>query len=287
MQLHKNKILILGSSGLIGNTISKYLTKKKCDVILSISDNTKIDVVKKLELISKVINFNALNYDDINPNLDLIDADIIINCIGITKHVIKKYGAAETYFLNSILPNLLSLWCVKNNKKLIHISTDCIFDGTMPKSRIIVDDIYGQSKLLGEKNLINGLIIRTSTVGHELSSSLGLLDWFLNEKKEIKGFTNAFFNGVTTLTLSKYIYKILNNIPSDKQILNLTSDIISKYDLIKIINEIYNCNKKIIKVNQPILDRSLYAEKNEKLFYVKKNWYQQILETKKFMLNNS
>jgi len=282
MPLRKNKVLILGSSGLIGNTIAKYLAQMNCDLSLSISDKTNVKIVNILKNISNVIKFDALHYDKININLDIINPDIIINCIGVTKHVLKDYRPTDTYFLNSIFPNLLSNWCNKNSKRLIHISSDCIFDGTKPKSRIIDEDIYGYSKYLGEKNINNGLIIRTSTVGHELNSSYGLLNWFMGQNTEVKGYTNAFFNGITTLTLAMYIYKILNKIPNEKLILNLTSKKISKYDLINIFNILYKCNKSIIPINTPKIDRTLSANKDEKLVFIRKSWFQQIVETRNF-----
>ncbi len=282
MLLTKNKILILGSSGLIGNTVSKYLHKMNCDIALGISKKTNDDNINILKKISNVVILDPLNYSEFTSKLNTIKPDTIINCIGITKHVIEKYEDAEIFFLNSIFPNLLSLWCSRNKKRLIHISTDCIFDGTLPGSRTIEKDIYGYSKFLGEKNLNNGIIIRTSTIGHELNSNYGLLEWFLSQGSTVNGFRKAFFNGVTTLTLSKYIYNIVNKTKNNKIVINLTSNKISKYDLLLIINNLYKCNKNIIPLDNPIIDRSLLYYPKEKLVHIKKSWANQIFETKIF-----
>jgi len=281
-QLNKPKTLILGSSGLIGNTISKYLAKMGSNLVLGISNKTKSTNIDFLKTISNIIIFDALDAYKINHNLDYIKPDIIINCVGVTKHVLINYDLKDVYFLNSIFPNLLSNWCAKNQKHLIHISSDCIFDGKAPGSRIIDQEAYGYSKYLGERNIDHGFIIRTSTVGRELNSQFGLLDWFLNQDTVINGFTNAFFNGVTTLTLSKYIYKILEKIPNKKTILNLTSERISKFDILHIINSIYECNKTILPFDKPVIDRSLFSYKSERLCFIKKKWRDQILETKHF-----
>lgn len=285
MQLQKNKILILGSSGLIGNTLAKYLAKK-CYVILGISNKTKKENINVLKNISRVTTFDALDYKEFENSLNKFRPNIIINCIGVTKHVLSEFDISEIYYLNSTFPNLLSNWCIKKRSQLIHISTDCIFNGNKPGLRVIDQEIYGYSKFLGEKNIDTGLIIRTSTIGHELGSHYGLLDWFLSQENKVCGFKNAFFNGVTTLTLSKYIYKILNKIPNKKLILNLTSNRISKYDLLKITNSIYNCDKFITGTEMPKIDRTLFAVKQEKLVLIKKSWENQILETRNFHLQN-
>ena len=84
------------------------------------------------------------------------------------------------------------------NFKLIHISTDCVFDGKhgnyseddIPNPQ----DIYGLSKYFGEVKSDNCLTIRTSVIGPELKKSQGLYEWFMKQNGEIKGYKkNLFF----------------------------------------------------------------------------------------------
>ena len=287
MRLLKNKkILILGSSGLIGSNLSKYLNSKNLNLNLSVSSKTSIEATHVLKKIGSIVVFDVLNIDNIDNYITKINPDIIINCLGITKHLIYKHSKKDIFFINSILPNLISNWCCINDRKFIHISSDCVFNKTELGLKTIAQDLYGNSKFLGEHNLFNGTIIRTSTIGHEINTKYGLLEWFLNEPSETKGFTEAFFNGVTTLTLSRYIYKMLNDVSSDKKIINLTSERISKYDLLSLINKIYDTKKTLLKVSFPKIDRSLDKTENEELIFIKQNWYNQILDTKIFEINN-
>ena len=92
-QLNKPKTLILGSSGLIGNTISKYLAKMGSNLVLGISNKTKSTNIDFLKTISNIIIFDALDAYKINHNLDYIKPDIIINCVGVTKHVLINYDS--------------------------------------------------------------------------------------------------------------------------------------------------------------------------------------------------
>ena len=95
----------------------------------------------------------------------------------------------------------------KYNFRLIHFSTDCIFSGVKGNYTIYdipdSNDIYGQSKFLGEIHAPNNLTIRTSIIGHELNSSLSLVDWFLSQEKEVCGYKNAIFSGLPTVEIAE------------------------------------------------------------------------------------
>ena len=119
--------------------------------------------------------------------------------------------------LNSIFPHNLNLICKEIDCRLIQLSTDCVFSGIKGnyKETDLPDpnDIYGRSKLLGELDYKNCITIRTSFIGHELVNNWGLLSWFLSQKKEVKGFKNVIYSGLTTLEISKVInnFIITNN----------------------------------------------------------------------------
>ena len=131
----------------------------------------------------------------------------------------------------------------------------------------------------------NTLILRTSTIGHEISKNKGLLEWFLkNKKKKINGFKNAQFSGPTSLEIAKILYKyvIKKNILK-RGIYNISSKPISKYDLLMLLKKIYN--KKVI-INKNIKfkkNRTLNCTKFiKKTNYKNKSWPKLILENKKF-----
>ena len=148
--------------------------------------------------------------------------------------------------------------------RLIHFSTDCIFSGSKGfySENDIPDptDIYGRSKLLGELNLENTLTIRKSVIGHELVSRKGLLEWFLNQNRPVQGYKNVIFSGLTVLELAKFLDKYIFPRSDLKGILNISGESISKFDLLKIISDIYNKSIEIIPNQSIKINRNLWKE---------------------------
>ena len=149
---------------------------------------------------------------------------------------------------------------------MIHITTDCVFSGKDGNynENSIQDEIndYGLSKSLGE--LCNATIIRTSIIGEEINNKRSLLEWVKsNKNKEINGFNNHYWNGVTCLELSKIIYQIINKQLFWDGVRHIYSpNSVSKYELVSLINTIYNLNIKINKINtNETVDKTITSNK--------------------------
>lgn len=237
------KIYILGSNGMLGRYMWKHLSKKFKTIPLC---RKKYDVIND--------NINTLT-NILEPN------SVLINCIGIIPQT-KRDNTREYLKVNSIFPNQLSLICNHLNVKLIHITTDCVFSGK--KGNYNENDIhdetnmYGLSKSLGEPE--NCMVIRTSIIGEEINNKRSLLEWVKNNKnKEINGYTNHYWNGVTCLQLAKIIEEtIVNNLywVGIKHIFSPTS--VSKYELVSFINNTYNLNININKYEtKDTIDKTL------------------------------
>ena len=123
------------------------------------------------------------------------------------------------------------------------------------------DDIYGRSKLLGEVNYKNSITLRTSIIGHELSSNRSLIDWFLSQSGSIKGYSKAIFSGIPTVELAKLILKYV--IPNKELhgLFHVSANPINKYDLLKLVSEVYKKRIDIIEDQSLIIDRSLDSSK--------------------------
>ena len=150
--------------------------------------------------------------------------------------------------MNSYLPKILANASKIYKFSFVHISTDCVFDGKKggytEKNIPNAYDIYGHSKFIGE-NYENSITIRTSIFGHEKKTKFGLLEWFLNAKRKVKGYKNFFFTGLTTLELSKIIYNhILRSKKIKKGLFHIGGKKISKLNLLREINKQYK--KKIL-----------------------------------------
>ena len=140
-------------------------------------------------------------------------------------------------------------------------------------------DLYGKSKLLGEISGTNAITIRTSIIGHSLSSNHGLIDWFLTQKYEVKGYKKAIFSGLTTSELSKVIINYI--IPNKKLngLFNISSEPISKYDLLDLVRTIYKKDIEIKGDYNFVIDRSLNSNKFKSIVnYNPPNWETMLKE---------
>ena len=122
----------------------------------------------------------------------------------------------------------------------------------------------------------NVKIIRTSIIGFD-KNKVSLLSWFLNNNdKECSGFTNHFWNGVTTLQWAKYAEFVIDNWDNFDKLNLIVSDKISKYDLLCLFSEIFNKDIKIIKkLHNTNKNKCLIGDNTISL-------YDQLLELKKF-----
>ena len=139
-------------------------------------------------------------------------------------------------------------------------------------------DDYGLSKRLGENISQKNLVIRTSIIGHELTSKKSLLEWFLSADNVINGYSNVFYSGLTTIELAKHILACINNAKIGG-LFNISSEYITKYDLLRLINEIYGLRKEIVRIDSPFLDRTLNSMKYKELrMEPVLSWRRQILD---------
>jgi dTDP-4-dehydrorhamnose reductase len=242
------KVVILGSTGMVGHMVYQYLESLNKYDLLGVSRMEAQGIKNKLFDVEE-------NLKEFLTFLCMYKPDVVINCIGLLVQSSQK-NPSKAIFLNSLLPHLLKDICTTINSKLIHISTDCLFDGRngpytendLPTER----NWYGRSKALGEVMGGRILTLRTSIIGPELKSNgSGLFEWFMGQKGEIEGYTKVYWNGITTLELAKQIDKLLNN--NLENIYNLTSSFsISKYDLLVLIKRIWFRNDVNIIVNSNI-----------------------------------
>lgn len=214
------------------------------------------------------------------------DKYFAINCSGI---IPQKKEKEENYMtVNALFPLYLSNACIKLNIKLIHISSDCIFDGKKgsytENDEEKLQDLYSISKFLGEPK--DACVIRTSIIG-ESNSKVGLLEWVKSNKDgKCNGYINYIWNGVTTLQLSKLIYEICQNNLDWKGPRHIFSEKISKYELIQHINKIYNLNIEVKQEElQNKIDRSLSS--NFKLMFEIPNIIIQLQELKNWHNSSS
>lgn len=208
---------------------------------------------------------------DVNNFLDLTDVlqhikpDFILNCIGITKRRHESELAVPTIHLNALFPHQLSEWGVSHSARVINFSTDCVFDGGVgnytEESVPNAIDLYGKTKALGEIRGKNALTLRSSFIGTELDGGTELLEWFLSQKGTVKGFRNAIYSGLTTIELGRIVKFVLLHHPNISGLYNISSDPISKFDLLTLIKKKLRLNVKVIPDETISCNRSLNSSK--------------------------
>lgn len=274
----KPKVAILGVTGMLGSAVYEVL-KDKYDLVITYRDEDKLRLL--YSAYGKSNNVQAILVDWVDLYQDYVagfqgklfgpqtekilsqlnNPDWVINAVGIIKpHSLKD--PTVTLFLNGILPHILS---VAFGEKLIHITTDCVYDGSegAPYDESYAKrpvDLYGMSKLLGEPT--SSLVLRTSIVGPELcSSGGGLLGWFLNQSgQQIKGFTNHLWNGITTKEFGKICDRIISGQVSRPGggVYHIYSTDITKYDMLVQFKKYFNIDVQIEPSLAPIaVDRRL------------------------------
>ncbi len=257
---------------------------------------TYLDGLEKYELFNIVFR-DKLNEKsiilDVNERMEVerqvreIDADILINCIGV---LIKgsNLDYANAIYINSFFPHFLSKLMREGGGRLIHVSTDCVFSGKcgsyVENDIKDAEDVYGKSKGLGEVINERDLTIRTSIIGPELKENgEGLMHWLFKQNGSISGYDKAIWSGVTTLQLAKAIdIVIVNKITG---LYHITNGIkISKYDLLLLIKKVWNLECiSINKVDGKKIDKSLVDSRKE----INIPEYKEMFEKMKlFMINN-
>jgi dTDP-4-dehydrorhamnose reductase len=229
----KDKILILGSAGLIGHQIYNYLKDSNNYELHNISCRNKIQ--------DDTILLDARDEKTFIDKITSIGPQYIVNCIGILING-SDTDPENAIFLNSYMPHRLARLADKINAKLIHISTDCVFSGDKKEPYIETDEkdgrsIYAKTKGLGEVVNDKHLTLRTSVVGPELKNDgEELFHWFMNQSNSVSGYTKAIWSGVTSLELAKAVrWSIDNNITGLYHVTNNSS--ISKYDLLQLFQK--------------------------------------------------
>jgi len=141
--------------------------------------------------------------------------------------------------------------------KIIHISTDCVFSGKrggyLESDSPDGESIYDRSKALGEIVNAKDLTFRMSIIGPDVDvNGEGLFNWFMSQQGTILGYSNALWNGITTLELARAIEQAIQQELTG--LYHLTSkEAIDKLNLLKIFKEIFERNDICIKPFQGLV----------------------------------
>lgn len=274
------RILILGGTGMLGHVMFRHLSNyPEYEVYCTTRSVSGLSKSFPTELVARFRpdTVDADNFDSVIRTLASIQPDIVINCIGLIKHLPNACDPLSAITINAQLPHRISLLSRIAGARMIHISTDCVFNGVKgnytendPSS---AEDLYGQTKYLGEVSYPHCVTLRTSIIGHELKGGYGLIDWFLAQEGTTRGFTKAIYSGFPTVELARII--INHILPNEKLsgLYHVSSDPISKYELLKMVAERYNKRITIEPYDDFVIDRSMDSSRFRSLTgYVPPAW---------------
>jgi dTDP-4-dehydrorhamnose reductase len=281
------RILILGGAGMLGHQLWRHLhPNHEVWVTLRrpVSAYARFGLCDQSKTISGI---DASNQQHLVQALNTAKPEVIINCIGIIKQLKEAHNPITSISINSLLPHELAQLANLAGARVLHMSTDCVFNGR--KGNYTEDDpsdaedLYGRTKFLGELHYPNTLTIRSSIIGHELETKSGLIEWFLSQNgKSIKGFKRAIYTGFTTFEMARIMEMAITRFPELHGLWQVSSDPINKYDLLQLARKSYGWQGEILPDENFFCDRSLNSQRfRSKTGYQPPSWPEMIEEMAK------
>lgn len=252
------KLLIFGGNGMAGHMLVEFFKRRNNVEVFYTTRNPK----DKNGLI-----LDALDDHLVEHTIETVRPDIIINAIGILNQFANQ-NIFDAYHINGFLPHKLRSAADRIGARLIHISTDCVFEGTRGSysESDLPDGIstYALTKAIGEVDAPGHLTIRTSIIGPEIRlEGIGLLNWFMQQRGRVQGYRNVLWNGVTTLELARAISVLMLSPLSG--ILHLAHPKpVSKYELLLLFKDTWGLQEiDVVASDTPVQDRTLLSTRME------------------------
>jgi dTDP-4-dehydrorhamnose reductase len=289
-QASEVEILVLGGTGMLGHKIFQHFRQQFSATYCTIRGSLDDPALREVDLFDAGHVFERCDAADFGALERLLlehKPRVVINCVGIIKQRPTSKLAVPSILLNALLPHWLCQCCRRWGGRLIHFSTDCVFSGKRGGYReddfADAHDLYGRSKFLGEVASENSLTLRTSIIGRELLHFRSLLEWFLSQNhKTVRGYTRAFYSGLTTNRLAVVVADLVATHPRLSGLYQVTSQTISKFDLLCLLRDAYGLDIEIVPDAGVFCDRSMRGEQfAQATGYVRPAWPELVAELAK------
>ncbi|MBP7820391.1 MAG: SDR family oxidoreductase [Candidatus Methanofastidiosum sp.] len=272
------KILILGSDGMLGHVVKTYFEERGHEIVCTNRNdkesNLYFDITNSVSGIDKIV-------ENVKP-------EVLINCIGILNKVAEEHKALAI-LINSYLPHYLDELSAKAGFKLIHVSTDCVFDGKVggydEHSIPNETNMYGRSKALGEVINDRSVTLRTSIVGPDINKNgVGLFQWFMTQEGEVGGYDNVIWTGVTTMWFARCMeIAIEKNLTGLHHCVN--NETISKYDLITLFKKYFD-KDIIINHNPDVVSKKTLVRTDASFDFGIPSYEQMVKEMREWVIEH-
>ena len=263
------RVLVLGANGMLGRMVARVL-----------ASHPALEVVASTRQGSRAaIKFDS-SCDSLREVLDATDCEWIVNAIGVLDSRIDEddpQSVATAIDTNATFPNRLA--AAAGDRRVIQISTDGVFSGRdAPYDERALHDapgVYARSKSLGEVSSPTLVNLRCSIIGPEEQPARSLLGWALSQPSgaTITGYTNHYWNGITTYHFAKLCAAtVLGTAPGLPGVLHVVpGDAVDKAELLRLLLSAFD-RDDVTVVADPAparVDRRLstvYPEVNESLW---------------------
>lgn len=260
------RILVLGASGMLGNAVLRVMDEKQDWEMFGTVRSSNVSPFFSEKIGQRlIIGCDAGDHDALVSVFAQVRPNVVVNCIGLVKQLADADDPLRAIPINSLLPHRLAGLCALVGARFVHISTDCVFSGEQggytENDFSDAKDLYGKSKFLGEVDYPHAITLRTSIIGHELQSVHGLIGWFLSQQDRCKGYKRAIFSGLPTVVLAQIIRDVVIPRPDLSGVYHVAAQPISKYDLLRLVADIYGKSIEIVPDDQQVIDRSLNTDR--------------------------
>src|SRR6266568_6967295 len=196
------KLLVIGSAGRLGAALMR---EYQAEYDVAGFNHPQLDLS---------------NFDEIREKLDETDFDVLINVAAFTNVDLCETQPHQAFRINAEAPRALAEICGEKNAKLIHFSTDYVFDGRKRKPYTEEDEanpisVYGESKRAGEENVLavkgRHLVVRVSWVfGPDRPSFIDGLIKRAQENEHVDAIADKFSSPTYTHDVAEMLPRFFN-----------------------------------------------------------------------------
>lgn len=261
------RVLVLGATGMLGHAVFKSFGEDARYEAWGTTRGAGGSLLFAKARLGQIFSgIDVLDQDSLIRVLNSVRPDVLINCVGLVKQLSDAGDPLVALPINAMLPHRLARLGGIAGMRVVHVSTDCVFSGRSGPYRehdkSDADDLYGKSKYLGELNSdMDAVTLRTSIIGHELTSRHGLIEWFLSQEGPVRGYAKAVFSGLPTVELARVMRDFVVPHRQLTGLYHVSAKPISKLDLLRLVASVYGKQIAIEPDDSVVLNRSLNADR--------------------------
>jgi dTDP-4-dehydrorhamnose reductase len=195
---------VLGSSGFLGREVARACLRRRNDRLTLHVRHLERRRAGEFGTSAATVEADLSDPDRVEVILDALLPDVVVNCAAIADVDACERDPVAADRLNHRLPERIAEWCARRGTRLIHVSTDAVFDGLEgpygPEAIPSPINVYGRSKRDGEVAVLSScptaLVVRTNIIGWSPTGTRSLLEHFvgrLERGETAPGWTDVSF----------------------------------------------------------------------------------------------